>query len=53
MRGGTRENAGRKKGEVAYKIPEIEIDAEAIAEIKRQKKGVYKRYSRQSKQKEK
>jgi len=51
MRGGRRENAGREKGEVVYKIPGIEFDAEAIAEIKRQKKGVYKRYSRQSKHK--
>jgi hypothetical protein len=49
MRSGRREDTGGKKGEVISKMPQVEFDMEAIREIKKQKKGVCERYSKQSK----
>jgi hypothetical protein len=48
MRGGRRPNTGRKKGEVISKMPKIEFDMEAIKEIKKRKRRVYKKRVNQS-----
>jgi hypothetical protein len=48
MRGGRRANTGRKKGEVISKMPKVEFDMDAIKEIKKRKRRVYKKRVSQS-----
>jgi len=48
MRGGRRANTGRKKGEVISKMPKVKFDMEAIKEIKKRKRRVYRKRVNQS-----
>jgi hypothetical protein len=48
MRVGRRANTGRKEGEVISKVPKVEFDMDAIKEIKRRKKRIYKKRVNQS-----
>ena len=48
MRGGRRANTGRKKGEVISKMPKVEFDMDAIKEIKKRKRRIYRKRVNQS-----
>ena len=49
MKGGRRANMGREKGAVISKTPKVEFDMDAIKEIKKRKRRVYKKRVNQSK----
>jgi hypothetical protein len=44
MRDGRKKSAGRKRGRVASKVPHIEFDMKAIEEVKKRKRGIYRRW---------
>jgi hypothetical protein len=48
MRGERRPNTERKKGKVISKIPKVDFDMDAIEEIKKRKRRVYKKRVNQS-----
>jgi hypothetical protein len=48
MRGERRANTGPKKGEVIPKMPKVEFDMDAIKEIKKRKRKVYRKRVNQS-----
>ncbi len=52
MRTRSSTKAKRRVGRVATKMPKIEFNKKGIEAIKRRKKGVYKRWLKQSQKKE-
>jgi len=49
MRDARRKKAGPKRGRVASKVPRIDFDIKAIEEVKKRKRGIYKRWQKRKK----